>query len=260
MRKSIKKFNLAGENAVVIGASRGLGRQMSIALAQAGADVIVSSRSPTALQEITDEIRDLGQQAFAVECDVSKVGDIENLLESSCRRFNRIDILVNAAGIIVRKPSHQITEEEWDEVMGVNLKGMFFACRIFGAHMMENGGGKIINIASLASSIALPERTLYTISKTGVAALTRSLAIEWAQYNINVNAIGPGYFETELTAPLFKDEEWKQRLLQRIPMGRVGQPEDLDGITVFLASSASDYVTGQVFFIDGGFLAGEITL
>lgn len=260
MRKSIEKFDLEGKSAVVIGASRGLGKRMSIALAQAGADLVVSSRSSAMLQEVVSEIRDLGRRAFAVECDVSKAGDIENLLESSCRRFNRVDILVNVAGIIVRKPSHQITEEEWDEVMGVNLKGMFFACRIFGGHMMENGGGKIINIGSLASSIALPERTLYTISKTGVAALTRSLAIEWARCNINVNAIGPGYFETELTAPLFKNEEWKQRLLERIPMGRVGQPEDLDGITVFLASPASDYVTGQIFFVDGGFLAGDIIL
>jgi NAD(P)-dependent dehydrogenase (short-subunit alcohol dehydrogenase family) len=256
----MKEFDLTGRNAVVIGASRGLGRRMALALAGAGANLVVASRSLAPLQAVAEEIKTLGRQALAVECDVTKVVEIERLLAAAIDGFSRVDILVNAAGAIVRKPSHQITEMDWDMVIDVNLKGMLFACKVFGSHMMRNGGGKIINIGSLTSAIAFPERTLYAISKAGVVALTKALALEWARYKINVNAIGPGYFETELTIPLLRNEEWKRRLLQKIPLGRIGQPEDLDGITVFLASSASDYVTGQIFFIDGGFLAGEVTL
>lgn len=256
----MEKFDLTGRKAVVIGASRGLGRRMALALAGAGADLVVASRSFDVLQEVAEEAKALGRQALAVKCDVTRIAEIEELLTAAIEEFGRVDILVNAAGAIVRKPSHQLTEGDWAAVIDVNLKGTLFACKVFGSHMMTQGGGKIINIGSLTSAIAFPERTLYAISKAGVVALTKALALEWARYRINVNAIGPGYFETELTAPLLKNEEWKRRLLQKIPLGRIGQPEDLDGITVFLASSASDYVTGQIFFIDGGFLAGEVTL
>lgn len=260
MANSLEKFELHGKTAVVLGASRGLGRRMAFALAEAGADLVVASRSLKPLEELAEEIRALGREVYAAECDVARVEDCERLLRSALERFKRVDILINAAGTILRKPSQEVTVEEWERIMAVNLKGMFFACKVFGAHMMAQGGGKIINIASLASELALPERALYGISKAGVLALTKALALEWARCKINVNAIGPGYFETELTAPLLADKEWRRRLLRKIPLGRIGQPEDLDGITVFLASSASDYVTGQIFYIDGGFLAGEIEL
>lgn len=257
---ALEEFELRGRTAVVIGASRGLGRRMALALAEAGANLMVASRSRAPLEELAGQIRALGREAFAAECDIARVGDCERLLREAVGRFGKVDVLVNAAGTILRKPSQEVTEEEWDRLMAVNLKGMFFACQVFGAHMIARGGGKIINIASLASELALPGRALYGISKAGVLALTKALALEWARYKINVNAIGPGYFETELTAPLLADEDWRRRLLRKIPLGRVGRPEDLDGITVFLASPASNYVTGQIFYIDGGFLAGELEL
>jgi len=254
---SIDKFNLSGRKAVIIGASRGLAKRMAISLAQAGADVIVASRSYSLLQEVADQIKEVGREAYAIEVDICHIEDIRNLANKAVEKFKRVDILINAAGTTVRKPSDQITEDDWNKVIEVNSKGMLFACKIFGKQMITQKSGKIINIASLNSEVALPGRTLYTISKAGVVALTKSLAIEWARYNINVNAISPGYFKTELTAPLFENREWVDRLFQEIPMKRIGIPEDLDGITLLLASSASDYITGQNFFVDGGFLAGE---
>lgn len=254
---TLDKFSLENKKAVVIGASRGLGRRMALALAEAGADVIVSSRSLRVLREVAKEIRQLGRVSYAIECDVSNILEIERLHQSVIEKFSRVDILINVAGTTIRKSSTEITEEDWEKVAGVNLKGMLFACKIFGKSMIESGGGKIINIASLQSVMALPRRTLYTITKTGVLGLTRSLAIEWGKYKVNVNTIAPGYFLTEMTKPLFENKEWTEKLLQGIPLGRVGTPEDLDGAVIFLCSHAADYVTGEVLFVDGGFMTGE---
>lgn len=253
----LNKFSLDNRKAVVIGASRGLGKRMALALAEAGADVIVSSRSLEALQKVADQIRKLSRESYAIECDISNVSEIERLYQLVMKKFSRVDILINVAGTTIRKPSTEITEEDWEEVSGINIKGMLFACKIFGKSMIESGGGKIINIASLNSVIALPRRTLYTITKTGVLGLTRSLATEWGEYNVNVNTIAPGYFLTEMTKPLFEDKKWTEKLLQKIPLGRVGTPEDLDGVVVFLCSSTSDYITGETLFVDGGFMSGE---
>jgi len=253
----LDKFSLENEKAVVIGASRGLGKRMALTLAKAGADVIVASRSLNPLKEVVKEIEGLGKKSYAIECDINNISEIEKLHHSAMEKFSKVDILINVAGTTIRKPSTEITEEDWEKVARVNLKGMLFACKIFGKSMIENGGGKIINIASLLSFVALPERTLYTITKTGVIGLTKSLAAEWGKYNINVNAIAPGYFLTEMTKPLFENRKWKEKLLQRIPFGRIGTPEDLDGAVIFLCSRASDYITGETLLVDGGFMAGE---
>lgn len=253
----LDKFSLENKKAVVIGASHGLGKRMSLTLAKVGADVIVSSRSLKPLQKVAEEIRKVGRKSYAIKCDITFVSEIEKLHQSAMEKFSKVDILINAAGTTIRKPSTEITEEDWEEVARVNLKGMLFACKIFGKTMIENGEGKIINIASLGSIIALPGRTLYTVTKTGVLGLTKSLAVEWARDNVKVNAIAPGYFLTEMTKPLFENREWTEKLLQRIPVNRIGTPEDLDGAVIFLCSSASDYVTGETLLVDGGFMAGE---
>jgi len=251
----LDKFSLENKKAVVIGASRGLGRRMALALA--GADVVVSSRSLKPLRQVAKEVRELGRKSYTIKCDVSNISEIEKLHQSVIEKFSKVDILINVAATTIRKPSTEITEEDWEKVAGINLKGMLFACKFFGKSMIESGGGKIINIASLQSVIALPRRTLYNITKTGVLGLTRSLAIEWGKYKVNVNAIAPGYFLTEMTKPLFENKEWREKLLQGIPLGKVGAPEDLDGAVIFLSSQASDYVTGEVVFVDGGFMSGE---
>ena len=253
----LDKFSLENKKAVVIGASRGLGKRMALILAEAGADVVVCSRCLEPLQKVAEEIRGVGREAYAIKCDITDISEIERLHRSVMEKFSRVDILINVAGTTIRKPSTEITEEDWEKVARVNLKGMLFACRVFGKSMIENGGGKIINIASLNSFMALPRRTLYTITKTGVLGLTRSLAVEWGKYNINVNAIAPGYFLTEMTKPLFENRKWKEKLFQRIPFGRIGTPEDLDGAVIFLCSRASDYITGETLLVDGGFMAGE---
>jgi len=249
-------FDLTGKVALVTGGGRGLGRGMAFALAQAGADVAVTSRTKSQLEETAKAIEALGRRAFAVTCDVTQPESIEKTVEAVLDRFGRLDILVNAAGVNKRMPSLEVTPELWDLIVDTNLKGTFFCCQAAAKVMKEQGGGKIINIGSLASEIGLPRRAPYTAAKSGVLGLTKALAVEWAPYNICVNAIGPGYYRTEMTEPLFADKEWTKKLLARIPMKRAGLPEDLAGAVIFLASKASDYVTGQIIYVDGGFLAG----
>jgi len=249
-------FDLTGKVALVTGGGRGLGRGIAFALAQAGADVAVTSRTKSQLEETAKAIEALGRRAFAVTCDVTQPESIEKTVEAVLDRFGRLDILVNAAGVNERMPSLEVTPELWDLIVDTNLKGTFFCCQAAAKVMKEQGGGKIINIGSLASEIGLPRRVPYTAAKSGVLGLTKALAVEWASYNICVNAIGPGYYRTEMTEPLFADKEWTKKLLARIPMKRAGLPEDLAGAVIFLASKASDYITGQIIYVDGGFLAG----
>jgi len=249
-------FDLTGKVALVTGGGRGLGRGMAFALAQAGADVAVTSRTKSQLEETAKAIEALGRRAFAVTCDVTQPESIEKTVEAVLDRFGRLDILVNAAGVNKRMPSLEVTPELWDLIVDTNLKGTFFCCQAAAKVMKEQGGGKIINIGSLASEIGLPRRAPYTAAKSGVLGLTKALAVEWASNNICINAIGPGYYRTEMTEPLFADKEWTKKLLARIPMKRAGLPEDLAGAVIFLASKASDYVTGQIIYVDGGFLAG----
>lgn len=254
-------FGLSGKIGLVIGASRGLGRQISSVLACAGANMVVVDleREIAALTQSAKEIAaESGRSVLPICGDVSGWASLDLLHDAVHDVCPRVDILVNVAGVQIRKPSVEFTEEDWNRVININLRGTFRACQVFGSDMIEQGSGRIINIASMNSVVSLPERTLYCMSKAGVVAMTKSLAIEWARFNITVNAISPGYFKTEMTAPLFDRKPWVERLMMEIPLQRPGVPADLDGLVVLLASNASSYLTGQNLLVDGGFTAGEM--
>ena len=252
----IEQFRLVDRIALVTGASRGLGKAIALGLADAGADMVLASRNLTALKAVQREVRDLGRKALALQVDVSQTTSVHRMAAQATEAFGRIDVLVNAAGITTRHPSEAYPEEEWENVLDVNLKGTFLCCQAVARGMIDQDGGKIINIASLASVIGIPTVPAYTASKGGVVQLTKTLAIDWAKYHINVNAIGPGYFHTDMTASLEKDPVRSRQIMARIPMGRWGMPEELQGVAVFLASDASAYMTGQTVYVDGGWLAG----
>jgi 2-deoxy-D-gluconate 3-dehydrogenase len=246
-------FDLKGKVAVVTGARTGLGQGMALGLAEAGADMAIVNHSP--MPETEKMIKALGKKCLPIEADLSDTSLIPGVIERILQEFGRIDILVNNAGIIRRAPSIKFTEKDWNDVIDLNLKSVFFLSQAAAKAMMKQGGGKIINIASMLSfqgGILVPS---YAASKGGVASLTKTLANEWAKYNINVNAIAPGYMETNNTEALRRNEERYKSISERIPMGRWGLPEDLKGAVVFLASKASDYVTGHILCVDGGWLA-----
>jgi 2-dehydro-3-deoxy-D-gluconate 5-dehydrogenase len=251
----LDRFRLDGKVAIVTGASRGIGKAMAQALAEAGADVVVAARSEKPLRELAEELEAMGQRALAFPLDIAKEDDLKRLVETVVREFGRIDILVNNAGINYRCPAENFPIEEYDRVLNVNLRSVFILCQLAGRQMIAQGGGKIINTASLMSETGGIMISAYTASKGGIKQLTKTLALEWGPYNIQVNAIGPGYIRTEMTQPLRDDPERNRMILERVCIKRWGEPEDLQGMTVFLASSASDYVTGQVFYVDGGYLA-----
>jgi 2-deoxy-D-gluconate 3-dehydrogenase len=253
----LDEFRLDGQTAIVTGAGRGLGRALALGLAEAGANLALAGRTAQKLDQVKGEIEALGQRAICVPTDVRKLGALDHLVARTLDAFGRIDILVNNAGTTHRAPAVEYPEGEWDRVMDVNVKAVFFLCQKVAKVMIQQGrGGRIINIASLISVIGMPDIPAYAASKAGVLLLTRSLAVEWAPHNIRVNAIGPGYFKTELTAGLEDHPDRGPKIKLRIPMKRWGEPEDLKGAVVFLASDASRYVTGQTIFVDGGWLAG----
>ncbi len=249
-------FNLSGKVAWVTGGGSGLGRGAAEALAAAGARVVLSGRRGVVLEEAARTLAAAGGSADWIACDVSRVPDIHQAAAELQKRHERLDILVNSAGVNRRAPSLDLAEEDWDWVVDINLKGTFFCCQAAGRVMKARGSGKIINIASLASEISFPNIAAYASSKGGVRQLTKTLAVEWAPYRINVNAIGPGWFRTDLNEELFQNPAWVERVSARIPWGRTGIPGDLGGLVVFLASPASDYITGEVIYVDGGALAG----
>ena len=248
-------FSLENKVALVTGGGRGLGRAMALALAKAGADVVVASRTQSQLEKVVKEIQETGVRSLPLVADVSKRQDVQEMVSEVKEKLGRIDILVNAAGVNKRMPSLEVTSELWDQIVEINLKGTFLCCQAVVPYMIKQRSGSIINIASLLSAIGIPSLAPYAASKSGVVGLTRVLAAEWASYGVRVNCIGPGYFRTEMTHSLFADKEWVSRLLRKIPLGRAGTPEDLAGTVVFLASQASRYITGQVLYVDGGFLA-----
>jgi NAD(P)-dependent dehydrogenase (short-subunit alcohol dehydrogenase family) len=257
MKRPKNLFSLHGKVSVVTGAGRGLGHGIAHALAGAGSDLTVVSRSMHELQRISQEIiTETKQKVLPLSLDLTKEGEIERLVSTVLEEFGRIDILVNNAGTTVRKPFLEVTQKEFDDVVHLNLRAVFFLTQAVVKEMMKQEKGKIINIASLGSQIGLRNISVYTATKGGVASLTSTLALELARYNINANAIAPGYYRTQLTEALFRDEDGYRWVLSRIPLGRVGVPDDLAGAAIFLASPASDYVTGQVVFVDGGWLAG----
>lgn len=248
----LDKFKLDGRVAIVTGASRGLGFAIASALAEAGADIAGVARGD--MRELEGYINSTGRKFLAIQADLSSTKPINRIIEKTKANFGRIDILVNCAGIIRRAPALEFTEEDWDAVMDVNLKVVFFMCQAAAKEFMKKGKGKIINIASMLSfqgGILVPP---YTASKSGIVGITKLLANEWASCGINVNAIAPGYMATEMTEALRKDEQRNKEILSRIPAGRWGTPDDLKGAAVFLASDASDYVNGHTIVVDGGWL------
>lgn len=251
----LEKMSLKGKIGIVVGASRGLGKGIAIGLAQAGADLAVTSRELKIIEKVAEEIKSWGGKVLPLQVDVARKEDIDIMVEKTIEKFGKIDFLFNNAGRITRVPSEDFLEEDWDEELNVNLKGTFLCCQAVGRVMIKQKRGKIVNISSIASFIGGKNISAYVASKGGVSQLTKSLASDWAKYNIRVNAIGPGYFETDLTEPLWKDPQRFSAINARIPLGRWGKPEDLAGIAVFLASDASDYITGQTIFVDGGWLA-----
>ncbi|MCC7366346.1 MAG: glucose 1-dehydrogenase [Dehalococcoidia bacterium] len=248
-------FDLTGSVALVTGAGRGLGRTMALALAAAGADVVVSARTASEIEALAAEVRGLGRRAAAFTCDVTDEASCTALVDGAVAEMGRIDILVNNAGINVRKPVLDLGFDEYQRVLATNLHGYFLCAKAAGAHMVAQGSGKVINISSIMGRVALAGQGAYASSKGAIEQLTKVLAIEWARANVQVNAIGPTYFETELTRPLFEDPERKDFISERTPMGRWGQPHELAGAVIFLASRASDYVTGHTLIVDGGWTA-----
>lgn len=246
-------FSLAGKVAIVTGANTGLGQAIAVALAQAGADIAAVARSSTA--ETQARVTDAGARFTAIAADLSQQGAVSDIISAAQAAFGHADILVNNAGIIRRNDALAFTEDDWDAVMQVNLKSVFFLSQAFACAVIARGGrGKIINIASMLSFQGGIRVASYTASKSGIAGLTRLLANEWAAKGVNVNAIAPGYFATNNTEALRADEGRNRDILARIPAGRWGEPDDLGGAAVFLASRAADYVHGAIVPVDGGWL------
>jgi NAD(P)-dependent dehydrogenase (short-subunit alcohol dehydrogenase family) len=251
-------LSLEGRVAVVVGGTSGIGRAMSLGLAEAGADVVSTGRRVEQVHEVAAEIEALGRKTLRQPTDQTHRDQIEALLDACVEAFGKVDILVNCAGKIKRTPTLTVPEEEWKDIIDTNLTGMLRVCQIFGKHMIEQKYGRIINIASLNSYVALNEVAAYAASKAGVLSLTRSLAVEWSKHGVNVNGIAPGVFRTELNAALLDGSPRGQELRMRTPMNRFGKTEELVGAAIYLASDAASFTNGHTIVVDGGFLASGV--
>jgi NAD(P)-dependent dehydrogenase (short-subunit alcohol dehydrogenase family) len=251
-------LSLEGRTAVVIGGTSGLGQAMSIGLAVAGADVVASARRPELVDATADKIEAIGRKTLRVSADVSDSDSLTQLLNACLKNFGKVDILINCAGTTTKTSSLEMDDSDWDRILNVNLTGTLRGCLVFGKHMIQNGWGRIINIASLASHVGLYQVAAYNASKAGVVGLTKSLAVEWAPHGVCVNAITPGVFPTDLNRHMLEGTERGKELVMRTPMKRFGKAEEIAGTAVFLASEAASFVTGEVIAVDGGFLASGV--
>jgi len=248
-------MRLDGKVAVVTGSSRGIGRAIAIKFAREGASVVVNSRHKEDAEKVVKEILSEGGKAVAVEGDVSQARDMKKLVDAAVKNFGKLDIFVNNAGVVSFSNFLDLKEEDWDATMAVDLKGVFLGTQMAAKQMIKQGrGGKIINISSIAGFIGFPRLAHYCAAKAGVIELTKETAIELAPYKINVNSIGPGVISTDMTKEIEKDPKQMKQTLARIPLGRFGEPEEIANVAAFLASDEADYITGEVVFVDGGWL------
>jgi 2-deoxy-D-gluconate 3-dehydrogenase len=256
MEMILEKFSLKGKSGIVTGGGSGIGKAIATGLVQAGAEIVIVGRNKERLEKTAGEIQKFGGPVNPIQADVSKMRDIRGLVDLTVKKFGKIDFLFNNAGTIRRTPSEDYTEKDWDEVIEVNLKGPFFLAQAVAKVMIaQKRKGKIINTSSLMSVQGGKRVPAYAASKGGLSQVTKTMANDWAKYNILVNAIGPGWVKTELTEALQQDKERYTEILGRIPLGRWAESEDVVGTAIFLASDASDYITGQTIFVDGGWLS-----
>jgi 2-deoxy-D-gluconate 3-dehydrogenase len=248
-------FRLTDQVAIVTGASMGMGYGTALALADAGAHVVVTSRALERAEPVAAEIRDMGREALPLAMEVTSPDSIDAMVNATLERFGRIDILVNNAGINIPEPALEVTEEHWDRVLDINLKGLFFCAQKVGRVMIAQGRGKIVNVGSQMGLVGGRLRAAYCSSKGGVVQLTKVLAIEWSKHGVNVNGVAPTFLKTPFSAAMFEDEAFYQEVLRNIPLGRVGEVEDVLGAVIFLASPAADLVTGHTLLVDGGWTA-----